>query len=58
MDEKENPAVVQALMRHAKMDMTLYSSHSRREAKRAGKGASTLILEEMRVPMREPETIP
>jgi hypothetical protein len=35
MDEKENPAVVQALMCHAKMDMTLYSSHSRREAKRA-----------------------
>jgi integrase len=31
MDEQENPAVVQAIMRHAaKMDMTLYYSHSRR----------------------------
>jgi hypothetical protein len=35
MDEQENPAVVQAIMRHAKMDMTLYHSHSRRKAKRA-----------------------
>jgi integrase len=35
MDEQENPAVVQAIMRHAKMDMTLYYSHSRRKAKRA-----------------------
>lgn len=35
MDEQENPAVVQAIMRHAKMDMTLYYSHSQRKAKRA-----------------------
>jgi integrase len=35
MDEQENPALVQAIMRHAKMDMTLYYSHSRRKAKRA-----------------------
>lgn len=35
MDEQENPAVVQAIMRHSKMDMTLYYSHSRRAAKRA-----------------------
>ena len=27
-DEGENPAVVQAIMRHAKLDMTLYYSHS------------------------------
>ena len=27
--------MVQAIMRHAKMDMTLYYSHSRRKAKRA-----------------------
>ena len=26
MDEQENPAVVQAIMRHSKMDMTLYYS--------------------------------
>ena len=35
MDVQENPAVVQAIMRHSKMDMTLYYSHSRRSAKRA-----------------------
>jgi hypothetical protein len=35
MDEQENPAVVQAIMRHSKMDMTLYYSHSQRKAKRA-----------------------
>jgi integrase len=35
MDEQENPAVVQAITRHAKMDMTLYYSHSSRKAKRA-----------------------
>jgi hypothetical protein len=33
MDAQENPALVQAIMRHAKMDMTLYYSHSRRKAK-------------------------
>jgi integrase len=59
MDEQENPAVVQAIMRHAKMDMTLYYSHSRRKAKRAAqeKVIQHLIPEEMRVPMRVPETI-
>jgi hypothetical protein len=35
MDEQETPAVVQAVMRHSKMDMTLYYSHSQRRAKRA-----------------------
>jgi integrase len=30
---QENPAVVQAIMRHAKLDMTLYYSHSRRKQK-------------------------
>jgi hypothetical protein len=58
--EQENPAVVQAIMRDSKwkMDMTLYS-HSRRNAKRATqkKVLLGLILEEIRVPMREPETI-
>jgi integrase len=59
MDEQENPAVVQAIMRHAKMDMTLYYSHSRRKAKRAAQDRviQHLIPEEMRVPMREPEII-
>jgi hypothetical protein len=46
MDEQENPAVVQAIMRHAKMDMTLYYSHSRRKAKRAAqdKGATNTLF--------------
>jgi integrase len=35
MDNQENPALVQAVMRHAQMDMTLYYSHSNRKAKRA-----------------------
>ena len=59
MDAQENPALVQAIMRHAKMDMTLYYSHSRRKAKRAAQERvlQHLIPEEMRVPMREPKTI-
>jgi integrase len=59
MDEGENPAVVQAIMRHAKMDMTLYYSHSRRKAKRAAqeKVLQRLLPEGKREPMREPETI-
>jgi site-specific recombinase XerD len=44
MDEQENPAVVQAIMRHARMDMTLYYSHSRRKAKRA---AQEKVLQRM-----------
>jgi integrase len=59
MDAQENPALVQAIMRHAKMDMTLYYSHSRRKAKLAAqeKVLQHLIPEEMRVPMRERKTI-
>ena len=59
MDEQENPAVVQAVMRHARMDMTLYYSHSRRKAKRAAqeKVLQHLLPEEMREPVREPQTI-
>jgi len=43
MDEQENPAVVQAIMRHSKMYMTLYYSHSRAlgEAVRARESART-----------------
>jgi integrase len=63
MDEQENPAVVQAIMRHSKMDMTLYYSHSRSSAKRAAqeKVVQRLVVPaaatEMRVPMRVPETV-
>jgi hypothetical protein len=53
MDEQENPA------RHAKMDMTLYYSHSHRKAKRAAqeKVLRHLLPEEIRVLVREPKTI-
>ncbi len=59
MDNQENPAVVQAVMRHSKMDMTLYYSHSHRSAKRAAQERvlQHLLPTEMRVLMREPETI-
>jgi integrase len=58
MDEQENPAVVQAIMRHAKMDMTLYYSHSQRKAKRAAQEKVLQhLLPEMREPVREPRTI-
>ena len=35
MDEQQNPAVVQAIMRHSQMDMTLYYAHSSKKQKRA-----------------------
>lgn len=59
MDEQENPAVVQAIMRHAKMDMTLYYSHSRRKAKRAAqeKVLRHLISPKKRELMRVPGMI-
>jgi site-specific recombinase XerD len=54
MDEQENPAVVQAIMRHAKMDMTLYYSHSSKKAKRAAveNYAQRIAPKSMRVQMR------
>jgi len=61
MDEQENPAVVQAVMRHARMDMTLYYAHSQRKAKRA---AQEKVLQhlvpapaDVRVPLRVPRKI-
>jgi integrase len=52
MDEQE-------IMRHAKMDMTLYYSHSSRKAKRAAqeKMLRHLIPEEMRVQVQVQKTI-
>jgi integrase len=51
MDNAENPAVVQAILRHARMDMTLYYSHSSKKAKRAAveNYASHLSAEPVRV---------
>lgn len=59
MDNQENPAVVQAVMRHSKMDMTLYYSHSHGAAKHAAQERvlQHLVPAEMRVQMREPRTI-
>jgi integrase len=58
MDESENPAVVQAVMRHAQMDMTLYYSHSNKRQKRAALDnyAQHLVSAE-RVPVRVTQTI-
>ena len=46
--------MVQAIMRHAKMDMTLYYSHSSKKAKRAAMEnyAQRIAPESRRVPMR------
>jgi hypothetical protein len=59
MDEQENPAVVQAIMRHAQMDMTLYYSHSNSKAKRAAveNYAQHLAPGALRVPVRVQTTI-
>jgi hypothetical protein len=59
MENETNPAVVQAVMRHSKMDMTLYYSHTHRTAKRAEreKVLQHLVPEEMRVQVRVQGTI-
>jgi integrase len=59
MENETNPAVVQAVMRHSKMDMTLYYSHTHRAAKRAEreKVLQHLVPEAKRVQMRVQETI-
>jgi len=59
MDNQESPAVVQAVMRHSKMDMTLYYSHSQRAAKPAAQERvlNHVVPVEMRVQMRQPQRI-
>ena len=57
MGEGENPAVVQAIMRHAKLDMTLYYSHSRRKQKLAAQEKVLQRLLPQREREREPRTI-
>jgi len=51
--------VVQAVMRHSKMDMTLYYSHSQRAAKPAAQERvlNHVVPVEMRVQMRQPQRI-
>ena len=57
MDEQENPAVVQAIMRHAKLDMTLYYSHSRRKQKLKAQEKMLQRLLPKREQTREQKTI-
>jgi integrase len=62
MDEQENPAVVQAIMRHSQMDMTLYYAHSSKKQKRAALDnyAQRLVPvapEMVRVPVRAQVTM-
>ena len=59
MGEGGNPSVVQAIMRHAKLDMTLYNSHSRRKQKLAAQEQEKVLqrLLPQREPEREPRTI-
>lgn len=42
MAEGENPAVIQATLRHTRLDMTMYYSHARKRQKRAAQG---MVLE-------------
>jgi hypothetical protein len=58
MDEQENPAVVQAVMRPARMDMTLYYSHSQRRAKRAAQEKVLQHLVPAPTDVREPMQVP
>jgi len=58
MHEQENPAVVQAVLRHSKMDMTLYYSHTSKKAKRAAveNYAKKIAPEAVRVQVRVQES--
>src|SRR6478736_3619082 len=38
MAEGENPAVIQATLRHTRLDMTMYYSHARKAQKREAQG--------------------
>ncbi len=64
MEEQEDPALVQGVLRHAKMDMTLHYSHSRRQAKRSAQEKviqklvpSSALQKELRVPVRVPQAL-
>jgi integrase len=57
MDEQANPAVVQAIMRHSQMDMTLYYAHSSKKQKRAALdnyARHIVPAQTLRVPLRVP----
>ena len=57
MSEGENPAVIQATLRHTRLDMTIYYSHARKQQKRAAQG---MVLEAILAkpgPQRGPEAM-
>jgi integrase len=57
MDEQANPAVVQAIMRHSQIDMTLYYAHSSKKQKRAALdnyARHIVPAQTLRVPLRVP----
>jgi integrase len=51
MAEGENPAVIQATLRHTRLDMTMYYSHARKQQKRDAQG---MVLEAI-LAKREPK---
>ncbi len=58
MAEGENPAVIQATLRHTRLDMTMYYSHARKAQKREAQGrVLEAVLGGERVLQREPNSI-
>ena len=58
MAEHENPAVIQATLRHTRLDMTLYYCHARSPQKRAAQSRMLeAVLGGERVLQREPDSI-
>jgi integrase len=58
MAEGENPAVVQATLRHTRLDMTMYYAHARKQQKRDAQGRMLeAVLGGERVLQREREQI-
>jgi integrase len=58
MAEGENPAVIQATLRHTRLDMTMYYAHARKEQKREAQGrVLEAVLGRERVLERVPRTI-
>jgi integrase len=55
MAEGENPAVIQATLRHTRLDMTMYYSHARKQQKRDAQGMVLEAILAKREPKREPE---
>jgi integrase len=58
MAEGENPAVIQATLRHTRLEMTMYYAHARKQRKRAAQGrVLDAVLGGERVLERVPRTI-